>query len=113
MASDLDSTPHHENLSVILHHAGALSITNERIAIWVAFLGFLQQIAWLLWKFVNAGIAIHSLRVETECAWQSRGPPCFDQHQPFAAALQLASRDRVKMSRLMRPSPTADGARDP
>jgi hypothetical protein len=37
----------------------ALSITNERLAIPIAFLGFLQQIAWLLWKFVTAGIPTH------------------------------------------------------
>jgi hypothetical protein len=36
-----------------------LSITDERIAIGLAFLGFVQQIACLLWKFLHAGIPIH------------------------------------------------------
>jgi hypothetical protein len=54
-ADAFDSTPHHENLSVVLRHAGALSITNERIAIPIAFLGFVQQVVVLLWKF----LAIH------------------------------------------------------
>jgi hypothetical protein len=33
-----------------------LSITNERVAIAVAVLGFVQQIAVLLWNFLHAGI---------------------------------------------------------
>jgi len=37
----------------------ALSITHERLAIPIAFLGFLQQVVLLLWKFLNAGMAIH------------------------------------------------------
>jgi hypothetical protein len=32
-----------------------LSITDERIGILIAFLGFLQQIAWLLWKLLLVG----------------------------------------------------------
>ena len=56
-ADAFDSTPHHENLATILRHAphlaSMLSITDERIAIVVAFLSFLQQIALLLWKFLG------------------------------------------------------------
>jgi hypothetical protein len=32
-----------------------LSITDERIAILIAFLGFLQQVVWLLWKLLASG----------------------------------------------------------
>jgi hypothetical protein len=36
-----------------------LSITDERVAIAVALLGFLQQMGLLLWQALNAGIVIH------------------------------------------------------
>jgi hypothetical protein len=36
-------------------YCSSLFVVNERIGILIAFLGFLQQMGWLLWKLLAGG----------------------------------------------------------